>query len=102
MLLGLRFSSVVDRDKLVKDTFIQNRCEHIVGKPEFHSKRLSEIWNLTMSHTIMSDMTTRQILASANVLLKYCAFCGSVRERKAPPFTLNIDIQALSRITTNR
>ena len=73
LLVGLGFSSVMDRDKIDKDTFTDNWCEHIVGKPEFQSKRLNEIFNLTQRHQIRTDMTTRQILAWVNVLLKHCA-----------------------------
>ena len=50
LLVGLGLSSVMDRDKIDKDTFTDNWCEHIVGKPEFQSKRLNEIFNLTKRH----------------------------------------------------
>ena len=66
-----------------------------MGKPEFQSKRLNEIFNLTKRHQIRTDMTTRQILAWVNVLLKPCALV--VRSVRGRHYRLdeNIDIQAL-------
>ena len=47
LLWGLGFSSAVDRDTIDKATFVENGSTYIVGKPEFQSKRLKDIFNLT-------------------------------------------------------
>ena len=69
LLSRLGFSSVVDRGKIDKDTFMEKWRTRIVGEPEFQSERLNEIFNLTKNHTIRADMTASLILWWANVLL---------------------------------
>ena len=63
LLSGLGFSSAVDRDKIDKDTFIENWCANIVGKPKFQSKLLNAILSLTKRQRITTVMTTRQKLS---------------------------------------
>ena len=69
LLSTLGFSSVIDRGKIDKGTFMENWRTGIVGEPEFQSQRLNEIFNLTKIHTRRADMTTWQIRWWANVLL---------------------------------
>jgi hypothetical protein len=49
---------------------LENWLAHVVENPDFHSKRLNELYNMTKSRRIDKDMTTRQILYWTNTLLK--------------------------------
>jgi len=69
LIKGLGFASCVDSTKVKRETFEEN-WNNIVKDPAFKSKRLNELWNVAKSKRINEDMTTRQILYWANLLLK--------------------------------
>ena len=70
LIKGLGFSSCVDPHKVKREAFEENWANNIVKDEAFKSKRLNELWNLTKSKRINDDMTNRQILYWANLLLK--------------------------------
>jgi hypothetical protein len=70
LIQGLGFSSALDREKIRRETFVENWLANVVENPDFHSKRLNELYNMTKSRRIDKDMTTRQILYWTNTLLK--------------------------------
>jgi hypothetical protein len=89
------FSAVVHRGKTDKETFMENWRTRIAGEPKFRSQRLNEIFNLTKSHTIGTDMTTWQILWWANAILN--PFGLVLRSMRDKHFRLEekIDMKAL-------
>jgi hypothetical protein len=70
LLAGLGFASCVDRGKIDRESFLKNWEEGVVGRPEFQSKRLNELWGLSKSRRIDAEMNPRQILAWVNMLMK--------------------------------
>ena len=70
LISGLGFQSCVDDSKVNRETFVENWTNQIVTDKAFKRKRINEIWNLPKSKQISEDMTPRQVLLWANVLLK--------------------------------
>ena len=69
LLNALGFANALDREKIEKDTFLENWAA-VVEDDAFHNKRLNELWNLTKTRRIDKDMNGRQILPWINTLIK--------------------------------
>ena len=53
-----------------REALEENWANNIVKDPAFKGKRFNELWNVAKSKRISEDMTNRQILYWANLLLK--------------------------------
>jgi hypothetical protein len=79
LLSKLGFSSVVDRGKIDKNTFMEKWRTGIVGEPELQSQRLNEIFNLTknllkkgrhdsVADTLVGECISKSVRASSTVI----------------------------------
>ena len=76
MVLGLGFASVVDREKIDRETFVSNFAESVASSPNFQNhKRLNELFDMRKNRSIDKDMNPRMILPWTNMLLKPFGLC---------------------------
>lgn len=95
LITGLGFKSCTDSSKVGREAFLQNWVENILQDSAFKSKRINEIWNLSKSKRISDEMTPRQILLWANVLLKPFGLVIRAAAGKAYQLKQRFDITGL-------